>query len=172
MIHTLGERVPNIHSSAWVHDSAHVIGSVVLMDETSVWFNAVIRGDNDRIHIGARTNIQDLSMLHTDDGIELVIGEGCTIGHAVVLHGCKVGDGSLVGIGSVVLNHAKIGKNVVLGAKSLVPEGREIPDGVLALGTPVKVIRPLTDEEIRRLAEASAHYVEKAKTFRATLKSR
>jgi carbonic anhydrase/acetyltransferase-like protein (isoleucine patch superfamily) len=170
MLHRLGDRVPKVDESAWIADTATVIGSVEIMAEASVWFGAVIRGDNDRIRIGARTNVQDLSMLHTDDGIELSIGEGVTVGHAVVLHGCSVGDGSLIGIGSVVLNRAKIGKNVILGAKSLVPEGREIPDSVLALGSPARVIRPLTEQELRGLRDASAHYVAKAKTFRATMR--
>jgi len=172
MIYTLGERVPRIDESAWVAPNATLIGTVSLGAESSVWFGAVLRGDNDRIVLGARTNVQDQCMLHTDDGIELVLGEGVTVGHHVVLHGCTVGDGSLIGIGSVILNRARIGKNTVIGAKSLIAEGKEIPDGVLALGSPAKVIRPLTDDELRALKESAAHYVAKAKTFKETLRAR
>jgi len=171
MIYTLGDRAPSIDGSAWIAENATVIGSVTLEAESSVWFGAVVRGDNDRIRIGARTNVQDLCMLHTDDGIALEIGAGVTIGHAVVLHGCTIGDGALIGIGSVILNHARIGKNTVIGAKSLIAEGKVIPDGVLALGSPAKVIRPLTKDELSSLREASAHYVAKAKAFKATLRT-
>lgn len=172
MIATLGERAPRVHESAWIAPSATVVGSVEIDASASVWFGAVIRGDNDRIRIGARSNVQDLSMLHTDDGIELIVGEGVTVGHRVVLHGCTVGDGSLVGIGSVLLNKSKIGRRSVLGAMSLLPEGKEVPDGVLALGAPAKVIRALREDELRALDDAAAHYVEKARAFRATMTAR
>ncbi len=170
MIHAIGDRTPAVDPTAWVAPNATVIGSVRVLAEASVWFGAVIRGDNDRITIGARSNVQDMCILHTDDGIALDIGEGVTIGHAAVLHGCTIGDGALVGIGAIVLNRAKIGAGSVLGAGALVPEGREIPPGVLAFGSPARVIRPLTDEERAGLRDSAAHYVEKAKLYALGLK--
>jgi carbonic anhydrase/acetyltransferase-like protein (isoleucine patch superfamily) len=165
MIHAIGDRSPDVDPTAWVAPNATIIGSVRLWAEASVWFGAVVRGDNDRITIGARSNVQDMCILHTDDGITLDVGEGVTVGHAAVLHGCTIGDGALVGIGAVVLNHAKIGAGTILGAGAFVPEGREIPPGVLAFGSPARVIRPLTDEERAVLGDAAAHYVEKAKRY-------
>jgi carbonic anhydrase/acetyltransferase-like protein (isoleucine patch superfamily) len=165
MIHAIGSRTPDIDRTAWIAPNATIVGSVRILAEASVWFGAVIRGDNDQITIGARTNIQDGCVLHTDDGIRLDVGEGVTVGHMAMLHGCTIGSGSLVGIGSVLLNHSKIGEGSILGARTLVPEGVVIPPDVLAFGSPVKVIRNLTDEERRSLRDAAAHYVAKAKLF-------
>jgi carbonic anhydrase/acetyltransferase-like protein (isoleucine patch superfamily) len=138
---------------------------VVLHNCSSVWFNVVIRGDNDPIVIGERTNIQDGSVLHTDLGIPMNLGREVTVGHKVMLHGCTVGDQSLIGINAVVLNRAKIGRHCIIGANSLIPEGKEIPDGSLVMGTPGKVIRQLTDSERTALQASAAHYVENFRRY-------
>lgn len=171
MIHAIGGRTPDIDPTAWIAPNATVLGSTRVRAQASVWFNAVIRGDNDLITIGARSNIQDGCVLHTDDGIRLEIGEGVTVGHVAMLHGCTIGDGALIGIGAILLNHSKVGAGSILGARTLVPEGKEIPPGVLAFGSPVKVIRDLTADERRSLVEAAEHYVQKAKLFRNELGS-
>ncbi len=154
----------------FIAENATVIGSVVLEDQVSIWFNTVLRGDNEPIVIGRDSNIQDGSVLHNDEGIPLTVGEGVTVGHMAMLHGCTVGDNSLIGIQAVVLNRAKIGKNCIIGAKSLIPEGREIPDNSLVVGSPGKVIRRLNDEQVGLLRLSAAHYVEKAKRYRESLK--
>jgi carbonic anhydrase/acetyltransferase-like protein (isoleucine patch superfamily) len=169
-IYQLGDEVPRIAASAWVADSADVIGRVALADDASVWFNAVLRGDTEWLHVGRGSNVQDGSVLHADPGMPLVIGENVTVGHQVMLHGCTVGDGSLVGIQSVVLNGVKIGRNCLVGAGALLTEGKEFPDGVLIMGSPAKVVRPLTPEQIAGLASAAKHYVENARRYRAGLK--
>jgi carbonic anhydrase/acetyltransferase-like protein (isoleucine patch superfamily) len=169
-IYQLGDLTPRIAASAWVADSASVIGEVVLEDEASVWYGAVLRGDNDLITVGRRCNVQDGSVLHTDKGIRLTLGEGVTIGHQVMLHGCTVGDGSLIGIQSVLLNGAKIGRHSIVGAGSLVTEGKEFPDGALIVGSPAKVVRMLTPEQIARLAMSAAHYVANAQRHRSSLR--
>jgi carbonic anhydrase/acetyltransferase-like protein (isoleucine patch superfamily) len=169
-IYQLGDHLPRIAASAWVADSASVIGQVVLEDDASVWYGAVIRGDNDRITIGRRSNVQDGSVLHTDKGIPLTIGDGVTIGHQVMLHGCTVGDGSLIGIQSVLLNGAKIGRHSIVGAGSLVTEGKEFPDGVLIVGSPAKVVRALTPEQIARIAMSEAIYLANTARHRGGLK--
>jgi len=151
----------------YIAPNASVIGRVVLEDRASVWFNVVIRGDNDPIVIGARSNVQDGSILHTDDGVPLTLGDDVSVGHAVVLHGCTIGDGSLVGIKAVVLNHAVIGRDCLIGAGALIPEGRTIPDRSLVLGVPAKVVRALTDDEVRGLRHIAHHYVENAERYRA-----
>eukprot|EP00456_Euglypha_rotunda_P005647 TRINITY_DN10955_c0_g2_i2.p1 TRINITY_DN10955_c0_g2~~TRINITY_DN10955_c0_g2_i2.p1 ORF type:complete len:182 (-),score=40.56 TRINITY_DN10955_c0_g2_i2:70-615(-) len=156
MLYQLDHRRPELQGDNFVADNASLIGSVVLERGASVWFNAVLRGDNDELRIGEGSNVQDGSVLHTDPGLRLVIGKRCTIGHLVMLHGCEIGDGSLIGIKSVVLNRARIGKNCLVGANSLVTEGKQFPDGVMILGSPAKVVRELTPEEIaglRRSAE-------------------
>ena len=158
-IYQLDDDLPEVHPSAWVADSAQVMGRVQLAENASVWYGAVLRGDNDRISVGRDSNVQDGSVLHTDHGSPLVIGEGVTIGHQVMLHGCHIGDFSLVGIGSVILNGARIGRNSIVGAGALVTEGKEFPDGVLIVGAPAKVVRALTDEQIARLQASAAHYV-------------
>lgn len=170
MIYSLGERRLIARGEHYIADGASVIGSVELGEAASLWFGVVVRADNDRIVIGDRSNVQDNSVLHTDDGIQLIIGNDVTVGHKVMLHGCTIGDNSLIGIGSIVLNGARIGKNVLLGAGSMVTEGKEIPDGVLAFGSPAKVVRPLEAHEIQGLTAAALHYVENARRYKAQLK--
>jgi len=149
----------------WVAPNAIVVGKVKLEKGASVWFGAVLRGDNELIHIGARTNIQDGSVLHTDPGFPMTIAEGCTIGHMVMLHGCTIGRNSLIGIGSIVLNGARIGENCLIGANTLIPEGKEIPSGTMVLGSPGKVVRKLTEEDIARIGRTVAFYERNAKRF-------
>lgn len=165
MKYRLGENRVNAHPESWVAPDAAVIGRVQLDAGASVWFGAVLRGDNELIHIGEGSNVQDGSVLHTDMGWPLTVGKGVTIGHKVTLHGCTVGDHSLVGIGAVVLNGAKIGKHCLIGAGALVPEGKEIPDGSLVVGVPGKVVRTLTEEQIQGLQRNAAHYVENARRY-------
>jgi len=161
---------PQIDASAWVADSAEVMGDVRIGPQASIWFGSVVRGDTDSISIGEGSNIQDLSVLHTDKGVQLSVGRHVTVGHRVVLHGCTVGDETTIGMGSVVLNNAKIGKHCLVGANSLVTEGKEFPDGSMIMGAPARVVRPLTPEEIERLRQSPRHYAENARQFRATLK--
>ena len=163
MIHSLGARSPEFEGGGhFVADNATIIGNVRLGNEASVWFNCVLRGDNDWLIVGERSNIQDGSILHTDEGIQLVIGKNVTVGHRVVLHGCTIGDNSLIGIGSTVLNGAKIGRNSIVGANALVTENREFPDGSLILGSPAKPVRQLSDEEIAHITWSADHYVQNA----------
>ncbi len=171
MIYTLGDRVPEFRGDDyWVADNAVVIGSVVLEQNASVWFNAVIRGDNDVITVGENSNIQDGSVLHTDGGFPLTVGKNVTVGHQVMLHGCTIGDNSLIGINSVVLNGAKIGKGCLIGANCLIPEGKEIPDGSLVMGSPGKVVKELPPEAIKGLEMSAMHYVENFKRYKQDLK--
>ncbi|MBC7604515.1 MAG: gamma carbonic anhydrase family protein [Ramlibacter sp.] len=156
---------PQLGAGAWVADSAEVIGNVTLGENASVWFGTVIRGDTDQITIGRGTNIQDQSMLHADIGVPLTLGDNVTVGHQVMLHGCTIGDGTLVGIQSVILNHAKIGKNCIVGAGSIVTEGKEFPDNSLIVGSPAKAVRALTDEQVKLLSHLAEHYVENAKRY-------
>ena len=165
-IYRLGEQVPRIAPTAYVHETATVIGNVVLEDGVSVWPQAVIRGDMATITIGARSNVQDGSVLHVDEGIPLIIGEDVTIGHQVMLHGCTIGDGSLIGIQAIVLNGATIGKACLVGAGALVTEGKSFPDHVMILGSPARVIRSLTPQDVERARHAASHYVEEAKHYR------
>jgi carbonic anhydrase/acetyltransferase-like protein (isoleucine patch superfamily) len=167
-LYQLGDTAPQCHASAWVADNASVLGDVQLDEGASIWYGAVLRGDNERIHIGRHSNIQDNSVLHTDAGVPLTVGEGVTVGHQVMLHGCTVGDHSLIGIGSVVLNRAVIGRHCIVGAGALVTEGKVFPDGVLIVGSPAKVLRELTPEEISRLQMSAAHYVANADRHRQT----
>jgi carbonic anhydrase/acetyltransferase-like protein (isoleucine patch superfamily) len=153
----------------WVADSASVVGNVLLKQDASVWFNAILRGDNDQITVGEGSNVQDGSVLHTDPGFPLNIGDHVTIGHKVMLHGCDIGEGSLVGINSVVLNGAKIGRNCLIGANTLITEGKEIPDNSMVLGSPGKVVKTLSDEQAMGLRVGAAHYVQNAKRFRSGL---
>jgi carbonic anhydrase/acetyltransferase-like protein (isoleucine patch superfamily) len=169
-IFQLEDEVPRIAPTAWVAESAQVIGRVELADEASVWFGAIVRGDTDCLRIGRRTNVQDAAVLHTDAGLELVLGEDVTVGHQAMLHGCTVGDGSLIGIQAVVLNGAKIGRHCLVGAGSLVTEGKEFPDGSLIMGSPARVVRPLTPEQIERLRWSAQHYAHNARRFAAGLK--
>ena len=163
MIYALGDKRPEIRGEHWIAETAVVIGDVLLEEGASIWWNAVLRGDNERITIGRGSNVQDGSVLHTDMGSPLVLGADVTVGHMAMLHGCTVGDGSLVGIGAVVLNGARIGRNCIIGAKALVPEGKEIPDGSLVLGAPGKVVRELSDEQRKMIALGAAHYVDNAR---------
>ncbi len=169
-IYQLDELTPNIHPSAYVADSAQVMGNVVLAEDASVWFGAVIRGDTETITVGAGSNIQDQSVLHADVGFPLVIGERVTVGHQVMLHGCTIGDESLIGIGAVVLNGAKIGRHCLVGAGALVTEGKEFPDGSMILGSPAKAVRQLTPEQIEGLRHSAQHYIDNARRYRAGLK--
>ncbi len=170
MIYALGDRAPEFEGSGhFVADNAIVIGSVRLKDRASVWYNAVLRGDNDWLVIGERSNIQDGSVLHTDPGIELIIGSDVTIGHKAMLHGCRIGNNSLIGIGSTVLNNARIGNNCIVGAHALVTENKEFPDGSLILGAPARVARPLSDEEIAHIGASADVYVKNAARFNAEL---
>ena len=158
-IYQLEDNAPQVHSTAWVAESAVVVGKVTLAENASVWYGAVLRGDNDHISVGANSNVQDGSVLHTDNGMPLTIGANVTVGHQVMLHGCTIGDGSLIGIQSIVLNGARIGRNCLVGAGSLVTEGKEFPDGVLIVGRPAKVVRELTPEQIAGPQRSAPHYV-------------
>ena len=165
-----GRRVELRGEEHYVAPNAMLIGSVVLEDRASVWFNAVLRGDNEPIMVGEGSNIQDACVLHTDPGCPLTLGKGVTIGHMVMLHGCTIGENSLIGIKSVILNHVKIGKNCLIGANTLLPEGKEIPDGSLVMGSPGRVIRQLTDEQIETLKHSAEHYVENMRRYRRELR--
>ena len=169
-IYQLGDLVPDIHPSAYVAENATVIGRVKLEANTSVWSNVTIRGDNDQITIGENSNIQESSVLHTDPGFLLTLGKGVSVGHQAMLHGCTVGDNSLIGIQAVVVNNAKIGRNCLVGAGALVTEGKEFPDNSLIIGTPAKVARMLTDAEVANLQRIAAGYVQRAQDFKTSLK--
>jgi carbonic anhydrase/acetyltransferase-like protein (isoleucine patch superfamily) len=170
---SLGDRHPVLPTDGryYIAPGAVVLGDVRLGEDANIWFGATLRGDNDPITIGARTNIQDGSVLHTDVGSPLTIGADVTVGHKVMLHGCTIGDGSLIGIGAVILNRAVIGKNSIVGAGSLVTEGKVYPDGVLLVGSPARVVRELTHEQIAALKMSAAHYVQNANRFRTDLKA-
>jgi carbonic anhydrase/acetyltransferase-like protein (isoleucine patch superfamily) len=170
MIYAIGERAPKFTGEYFIADNAMVMGAVTLHNNASVWFNCTLRGDCDDLIVGENTNVQDGSVLHTDPGIKLRIGRDCTIGHMVMLHGCEIGDNTLIGIKSVILNRAKIGKNCIVGANSLITEGKEIPDGSLVMGSPAKIVRPLTPQEIQVITLQAAHYVENARMFREKLR--
>ena len=166
----LDDLAPRLADSAWIADSARVIGNVELAAETSVWFGVVLRGDTEVIRVGRGSNIQDNSVVHADIGFPVTIGENVTIGHQVMLHGCSIGDGSLIGIQAVVLNGAKIGKHCLVGAGALVTEGKEFPDGSMIFGAPARLVRQLTPEQMAGLERSAEHYVENAKRFKAGLK--
>ncbi len=154
----------------WIAPGAHVIGKVVLGSATSVWFGCTLRGDNDPLVIGAGTNLQENSVLHTDIGYPLTIGEGCTIGHKAMLHGCTLGDNTLIGMGATVLNGARIGNNCLIGAGALITEGKEIPDGSLVMGVPGKVMRQLDADGIESIRQNGRHYQDQMRRFRAGLR--
>ena len=170
MIYTLGDRRLSTGDNVWIADNATLIGSVELGNNVSIWFNCVLRADNDVIRIGDDSNIQDGSVLHVDPGAPLTVGKGVTVGHKVMLHGCEIGDYSLIGINAVVLNRAKIGKNCIIGANALVPEGMEIPDGSLVLGSPAKIVKPISDGQRMMLQMSAMHYVENGKRYSKELK--
>lgn len=161
---------PDVDPSAWIADSAQVMGRVTLAADTSVWFGVIIRGDTESIAIGAGSNIQDGSVMHADVGMPIVLGKHVTVGHKVMLHGCTIGDESLIGIGAVVLNGARIGRNCLVGAGALVTEGKEFPDGSMILGSPAKAVRALTPEQIEGLRQSARHYVANAQRFKAGLR--
>ncbi|WP_379544656.1 gamma carbonic anhydrase family protein [Psychrobacter sp. R86515] len=171
MIYQYLDKTPEFAApfNGWVADSAQVMGDVYLGHQANVWFGAVIRGDNDRIHIGDYSNVQENSVIHTDAGIEVKIGNYVTIGHLAMLHGCEVGDNSLIGIGAVVLNNVKIGKNCLIGAKALITEGQVIPDNSLVMGAPAKVVKTLTDEQAAMLKMSALHYAERCQKFKTGL---
>ncbi len=169
-IYQLDDLTPDVHPSAWVADNAQVLGNVTLAEDASVWFGVVIRGDTSTITVGKGSNVQDNSVLHADVGMPLVIGEGVTVGHQVMLHGCTVGNHSLIGIGAIVLNGAKIGNNCLVGAGALVTEGKEFPDGSMIIGSPAKAVRMLSPEQIEGLKMSAKHYVDNANRYKAGLK--
>jgi carbonic anhydrase/acetyltransferase-like protein (isoleucine patch superfamily) len=169
-IYQLGEHAPEIDASAYVADTATLIGKVTVEANASVWYGVTIRGDNERITIGTESNVQEGAVMHTDMGFPLVLGKGVTVGHMAMLHGCTVGDGALIGIGAVVLNGARIGKGCLVGAGALVTEGKEFPDNSLILGSPAKAVRTLTEEDLLRLQGNAASYVERGRRFKAELK--
>lgn len=170
MMYQLDERRVRADGDYFVADSAAVIGSVHLCENASVWFGAVLRGDNDLLTVGSHSNVQDLAVLHTDPGYPLTIGSYCTIGHKVMLHGCTIGDNTLIGINAVILNGARIGRNCLIGAGALISEGKEIPDGSLVMGAPGKIVRTLTDEQIAGLTRSAEGYVRNFKRFKAGLR--
>ena len=169
-IYQFGEHAPEIDSSAYVAESANVIGKARIGSNASVWFNVTIRGDNELIAIGANSNVQEGCVLHTDPGFPLNIGNDVTIGHQAMLHGCSVGEGSLIGIQAVILNGAKIGRNCLVGAGALVTEGKEFPDNSLIIGSPARVARTLSDEDIARMRANTANYVARARLFKTNLR--
>ena len=170
MIYSIENHAPKIAAGCFVADNATVLGRVTLEKDSSVWFNCVLRGDIDDITVGEGSNVQDGSVLHTDIGIKLVIGHNVTVGHMVMLHGCTIGDNTLIGIKSVILNRAKIGKNCMIGANTLITEGKEIPDGSLVMGSPGKVIRPLTPQEIAMITLSAQHYIQNGKRYLTAFK--
>ena len=170
MIYKLGEHEVEITGEDfYVAESASVIGKVRLANDSSVWFGAVLRGDNESITVGENTNIQECAVIHTDPGFPCILGSNVTIGHQAMLHGCQVGDNSLIGINAVVLNGAKIGRNCLIGANALVTENQEIPDGSLVIGSPAKPIKQLTTAQIQKLKESAEHYVTRFKRFKRDL---
>lgn len=171
-IYQLGDKKPHLPpvGEYWIAPNAIVVGDVILQKNASVWFGAVVRGDNDPITIGENTNVQDGSVLHSDVGLPLNIGKDVTIGHMAMVHSCDIGDQSLIGIGAVILARAKIGRNSIVGAGALVPEGKEYPDGVLLVGSPARVVRQLTPEQIAFLKGSADHYVANWKRYATDLK--
>ena len=170
-LYQLGDLTPTVHEDSWIAPDANVIGNVELQAAASVWFSATLRGDNELIQIGAGTNIQENCVLHTDFGFPLTIGTNCTIGHKVMLHGCTIGNNSLIGMGATILNGAKIGNNCLIGAGALITEGKEIPDGSLVMGAPGKVVRQLDEAAIKGLELSALHYQDNMRRFRDQLKA-
>ena len=171
-VYSLGDATPELPSEDeyWIAPTAAVMGRVILRRNASIWWGATLRGDNDPIEIGENSNVQDGSVLHTDTGSPLTLGANVTVGHMVMLHGCTIGDNSLVGIGSIILNGARIGRNCLIGANSLITEGKEIPDNSLVMGAPGKVVKELSEAQARSVALGAHHYVENWKRYRATLR--
>ena len=171
MIYRLDDRTPTFKGEYFVAPNAAVIGSVVMERHASVWWSVTIRGDNDVITLGENVNVQDGSVIHTDDGVQVTLERNVSVGHLVMLHGCTIRENSLVGIGAIVLNRAVVGKNCLVGAGALVPEGKTIPDGSLVLGVPAKVVRSLTPEEIQMNTWIAEHYAERAERYRKGLEA-
>ncbi|KQI72529.1 anhydrase [Loktanella sp. 5RATIMAR09] len=169
-LYALGDIAPQIADDAWVAPGCHLIGDIVLEEKTSVWFGSTLRGDNERITVGAGSNVQENTVMHTDMGSPLVIGPGCTIGHKVMLHGCVIGENTLIGMGATILNGAVIGRNCLIGAGALITENKVIPDGSLVMGAPGKVVRQLDAEAIRGLQLSALHYQQNAARFRRDLR--
>ncbi|MDP1980877.1 gamma carbonic anhydrase family protein [Undibacterium sp.] len=169
-IYQFGDLAPEIDASAYIADSANIIGKVRIEANASIWFDVTIRGDNELITISENSNVQEGSILHTDPGYPMVIGKNVTVGHQAMLHGCTVGDGSLIGIQAVVLNGAKIGKNCLVGAGALVTEGKEFPDNSLIIGSPAKVVRTLSEADIAGLQRNANNYVKRGQAFKTQLK--
>ena len=169
MIYQLEDAVPQIHASAWVAENATLAGPITLQKDVSIWFNAVLRAEHAPITVGEGSNIQDGTVCHVDPGMPLTIGRSVTVGHKVMLHGCTIGDESLIGINAVILNGAKIGRHCLIGANSLIPEGKEIPDGSLVMGSPGKIVRTLSEAQIEGLKASAMHYVENGRRYKASL---
>jgi carbonic anhydrase/acetyltransferase-like protein (isoleucine patch superfamily) len=168
-VYALGNLSPRIDPESWIAPDATVIGQVHLARNVSIWWNCTLRGDTDQLSVGENSNIQDGSVLHTDPGLQLVVGRDVTVGHRVILHGCTIGDGSLIGMGATLLNRSVIGKNCLIGANTLIPEGKVIPDRSLVVGAPGRIVRQLTDEEVARLVEGARRYVENWQRYRREL---
>lgn len=170
-IYSFEDKTPQLPAGEdfWIAPDANVIGNIVMEERASIWFGCTLRGDNERIHIGAGSNIQENCVLHTDPGFPLTIGENCTIGHKAMLHGCTIGEQSLVGMGATILNGAKIGKHCLIGAGALVTEGKVIPDGSLVMGSPGKVVRELSEGQIAGLMGSALAYVDRMRRFRSSL---
>lgn len=168
-LYRIGAKTPQIDASAWIAPNATIIGDVRLAAHASVWWACVLRGDNDPITVGENSNIQDGSILHTDEGVPLTIGRDVTVGHRVMLHGCTIGDGTLVGMGAIVLNNVTIGRNCLIGAGTLIPEGKTIPDHSLVIGSPGRIVQELSAKHRARIAQAAAHYVVNADHYRQFL---
>lgn len=169
-IYQLGEHAPNIDSSAYIADSANIIGKVRIEANASIWFGVTIRGDNELIVVGENSNVQEDCVLHTDPGCPLTIGKNVTVGHQAMLHGCSIGEGSLIGIQAIILNNAKIGKNCLVGAGALITEGKEFPDNSLIIGSPAKAVRTLSPDDIAGMRGNTGNYVERGQFFKANLK--
>lgn len=169
MIYTLEGLMPRLGRDVYVAPNATLVGDVELGDEVSIWFGAVLRGDVERLTIGRQSNVQDNSVLHSDPGSPLTLGESVTVGHAVILHGCAIGDGSLIGMGASILNDARIGRHCLVGANALITEGKVYADGMLIVGSPARAIRPLTPEELARMAGSAGRYVERGKIYQKGL---
>lgn len=166
MVRKLNEFTPNIDNSAFIAETAVIIGQVFIEEEANIWYNTIVRGDVEPIRVGKRTNVQDHVMLHTSNNFPLTIGDDVTIGHGAIVHGCTVANRVLIGMGAIVLDGAHLEENVILGAGSLVPPGKTIPSGMMAMGSPAKVVRPLTEEEINHLAKSAAGYVTLSKQYK------
>ncbi len=171
-VYNLGTQSPQIDPQTWIAPNATVIGQVHLARNVSIWWNCTVRGDTDLISIGENCNIQDGSVLHTDRGIQLIMGRDITVGHMVMLHGCTIGDGSLIGIGSILLNRSVIGKNSLVGANTLIPEGKVFPERSMIVGSPGKFVRELTDEEVARVSLSAGHYVKNWQRYQLELAQR